>query len=61
VELGERNEVIQESQEANLSTKREKCKGHYRVVTRDKKGRIVSVRKWVGRKQNEEQNLSGSS
>jgi hypothetical protein len=30
--------------------RREKVKGHYRVITRDEKGRIVSARKWTNKK-----------
>jgi len=45
MEDGVKNGVMQEDQE--LVTKRVKSKGHYRLVTRDKKtGRIVSVSKW---------------
>jgi hypothetical protein len=29
-----------------LTTKREKIKGHYRLVTRDNKGRFVTSEKW---------------
>jgi len=27
-----------------------KVKGHYRLVTRDSKGRFISVKKWANRK-----------
>ena len=30
--------------------KRERCKGHYRMVTRDQNGRIKSVKKWTNKK-----------
>jgi len=39
-----------EAMQGSLVTKREKCKGHYRIVTREKAtGRIVSVKKWSPR------------
>ena len=37
------------SEEMPTTTKREKCKGHYRLVTRNHLGRIVSVKKWSWR------------
>jgi len=44
------SEVIRKNQEEKLFQKRECCKGHYRLVTRDGKGKIVSVRKWTNKK-----------
>jgi hypothetical protein len=35
-------------------TERISVKGHYRIVTRDSKGRFTSVKKWQGSKKKEE-------
>lgn len=39
--------MSEEPMQQITTTKRENCKGHYRLVTRDiKTGRIVKVEKW---------------